>query len=149
MKTYPTGKVWGGLIIYPGSQRDALMGAFADYQRKGQLDRKSAVISYLAINNDTLFLTLVYFDNVVKPPAFDAFYSLPALVDATRTYDDFSELINGSIPLNVPRLDPINSVRKIALMDFSSGGHGVRQPSFWIKRVTSRWVRFAKTPPLN
>ena len=104
LKTYPVGKVWGGLVIYNNSYQDQLMSAFASYQQQGQLDEDSALLTYLAINNETVFAAYIYFQPVEKPKAFDAFYSIPALEDLTAIHDNFSDLVNNlNIDYVVPR----------------------------------------------
>jgi len=95
------------------------MGAIAEYQRVGQLDRKSALLTYLAINNDTIFLNLAYLEAVDRPAAFSPFYNLTSLVDTTKMSDSFLDLINSTIPLNVPRWANFCSVRNCAAYDVS------------------------------
>jgi hypothetical protein len=80
-----------------------MMAAFAQYQVVGQLDQKSALLSYVAINNDTIFLNLAYTDAVARPAAFAPFYNITPLADTTTMYDNFNDLVSGGIQLNVPR----------------------------------------------
>jgi hypothetical protein len=79
------------------------MQAFAAYQRSGQLDRDSALLSYMGINNNTIYVTLVYLNAVERPAAFEAFYGIPSIYDGTRIHDNFTDLINEQIDLVVPR----------------------------------------------
>lgn len=99
LKTYPLGKVWGGTIIYSNDYRDQLMRAFATYQVSGQLDIKSALIAYLAVTNDTAFVTLYYLDAVERPEAFEPFYAIPALQDTTKIHGRFSDTMLGGLDL--------------------------------------------------
>ena len=81
------------------------MRAFATYQASGQLDTKSALIAYLAITNNTAFVTLYYLDATERPEAFKPFYDIPALQDTTRIHDRFSDIMLGGFDLTrlVPR----------------------------------------------
>ena len=104
LRTYPVGKVWGGLVIYNNSYQDQLMGAFASYQAKGQFDKDSAMLTYLAINNQTVFATYVHFGATAKPAAFSDFYDIPSVIDQTSLHDNFTDLIeNVNIDYVVPR----------------------------------------------
>lgn len=101
--TYPLGKVWGGEILYSGDKQDALMRAFAEYQSTGQLDEKSAMMSYVGVNNDTIILALTYLDDVERPAAFNAFYNISSQQDTTSIKDNFTELLDVSTALGPPR----------------------------------------------
>lgn len=79
------------------------MEAFATYQTSGQLDRKSALLSYMGINNDTMYLTLAYFDDVDQPEAFQPFYNIPYTFSSIGKQANFSSLISQQIDLVVPR----------------------------------------------
>lgn len=106
LKTYPLGKVWGGTIVYYGEFRDELMEAFATYQQSGQLDTKSAVLSYLAINNATAYVSLMYLDPVDRPDAFAPFYNISGAIivaDTTSIRDSFSSVFAEDINRVVPR----------------------------------------------
>lgn len=103
LKTYSVGKVWGGSIIYSGNHLDDLLRAFATYQEVGQLDTNSALQSDMAITNDTLILTLVYFGAVERPKAFQPFFDIPPLADNTQLFDDLSELVNQQADAVLPR----------------------------------------------
>ncbi|KAJ3498514.1 hypothetical protein NLG97_g1069 [Lecanicillium saksenae] len=97
-RTYPMGKVWGGTVIYSGEQAKAFMGALADFQAKGQLDGKAAILPYLALTNDTIFATFAYLDPTVKPTAFDAFFKIPSVADLTKVHDSFYDLASAGLP---------------------------------------------------
>lgn len=103
LKAYAAGKVWGGVITYNESRQDALMNAFAEYQHVGQLDRSTATITYMLVNNGTLAVTLVYFGSVQRPDAFQPFYDIPALSDLTRLHDNLTDLIDQPLDQGVPR----------------------------------------------
>ncbi|OAL43510.1 bifunctional solanapyrone synthase [Pyrenochaeta sp. DS3sAY3a] len=106
LKTYPLGKVWGGTIVYYGEFRDQLMEAFATYQQSGQLDKKSAVLSYLAINNATAYVSLAYLEPVDRPEVFAPFYNISGamiVADTTAIRDSFSSLFSEDINRVVPR----------------------------------------------
>jgi hypothetical protein len=96
LKTYSLGKVWGGTILFTGEFRDELMQAFANYQKIGQHDQNSAVLSYLAINKATEYASLMYLDVVERPAAFEPFYISGATVvaDTTSIRDSFSSVFN-------------------------------------------------------
>ncbi|KAI1462947.1 oxidase/Diels-Alderase [Daldinia caldariorum] len=102
-RTYPMGKVWGGLVQFPGNSSKQFMAAMAEYQAKGQLDTKSAILPYVGINNDSIIATFVYLDGVVRPDAFKPFFQLPILADYTQVFDNFYEFANIDIPYAVPR----------------------------------------------
>ncbi|KAG6991367.1 bifunctional solanapyrone synthase [Physcia stellaris] len=103
MKTHPLGQVWGGVIAYNNTYVDALMNAFAKYQRSGQLDTKSAVISYMVFSQNINLVTLVYLAPVDRPAAFAPFYDIPSLYDQTRIHDTFSDLIGPPLDNGIPR----------------------------------------------
>jgi hypothetical protein len=105
LRTYSAGRVWGGTLIYNSnpSFQDDLMSAFATYQEVGQLDTKSALITDMGINNDTLILTLVYFGSVERPAAFRPFFEIPARLDLTRLHNNFTDLVNQQANQVVPR----------------------------------------------
>jgi hypothetical protein len=94
LKTFPQKKVWGGIIIYSINQMDQVMAAIAEYQTVGQLDPKSAVLPYVAVNNfNAIFISFVYLDAVDRPEAFAPFYAIPSLSDDTKIHDNFSSAI--------------------------------------------------------
>jgi hypothetical protein len=103
MRTYALGKVWGGAMIYTNQYRDDVMSAFATYQNYGQLDPKSALISYMGISNDTLYVILAYLDAVERPESFAPFYDIPCIYDGTRMHDNFTDLIREDVDRVVPR----------------------------------------------
>jgi hypothetical protein len=82
------------------------MQAFATYQKSGQLDQKSAVLSYLAINNATAYVSMMYLDAVERPAAFDPFYNISGatvVADTTSIRDSFSSVFDEDINRVVPR----------------------------------------------
>ncbi|KAF7538399.1 hypothetical protein G7054_g2974 [Neopestalotiopsis clavispora] len=97
-QTYPLGKVWGGVVLYSANYSKDFMAAMADYQTSGQLDTNSAILPYLAVNNDTILSTMVYLDEVKQPEAFAPFYAIPNLTDTTQIYDSFYDFANGGLP---------------------------------------------------
>jgi hypothetical protein len=103
MRTYALGKVWGGAMIYTNKYRDDIMSAFATYQTSGQLDRKSALLSYMGISNNTIYVILVYLDAVERPTAFAPFYDIPNIYDGTQMHDNFTDLVSVDIDRVVPR----------------------------------------------
>ncbi|KAF2265021.1 bifunctional solanapyrone synthase [Lojkania enalia] len=103
LATYPMGKVWGGTLVYTNDHRDAVMRAYAAYQKDGQLDTNSGLLSYMAISNNTYFINFAYLDGVERPKAFQPFYNIPTVADMTALYDNFTELLKPTLPLGVPR----------------------------------------------
>jgi hypothetical protein len=103
LATYPMARTWGGTLVYSNTQRDALMRAFYSYQKVGQLDTNSAVLSYMGISNDTMYVNLAYLDGVDRPNAFQPFYDIPRIADTTVLHPSFSDLIKSGLPLGVPR----------------------------------------------
>jgi hypothetical protein len=103
LSTYALGKVWGGAMVYTNQYRDDIMSAFATYQTAEQLDRKSALLSYMGISNDTIYVILTYFDAVERPTAFAPFYDMPYIYDGTRMHDNFTDLIGEDVDRTVPR----------------------------------------------
>ena len=93
-KTYPAGKVWGGLVIYPGSALKQFMSAIADYQANGQLDARSAMLPYFFFDGDIITQQFVHFDGVERPEAFAPFYNITPLEDHTQIWDSFSAMIS-------------------------------------------------------
>lgn len=103
MKTYPLGRIWGGALVYTSDRRDDVMQAVAAYQYSGQLDRRSAILSYMGINNNTLYVILAYMDAVERPAAFEPFYQIPNIFDGTRIRENLTELITEDVDRVVPR----------------------------------------------
>lgn len=103
MRTYPLGKVWGGALVYTNDYRDDLMRAFATYQKEGQLDRKSALLSYMGISNNTIYVILAYLDEVEKPAAFKPFYDIPSTFDGTSMHNNLTDLMSQDVDRVVPR----------------------------------------------
>jgi hypothetical protein len=104
LKTYPQEKVWGGIIIYSIDQIDKVMAAIAEYQFQGQLDPKSAILPYVAVNNfNAIFISFVYLDAVDRPAAFEPFYTIPSLSDDTKIHTNFSAAIAEVIDKVLPR----------------------------------------------
>ncbi|KAI2785053.1 oxidase/Diels-Alderase [Daldinia loculata] len=102
-RTYPMGKIWGGLVQFPGNSSKQFMAAMAEYQAKGQLDTKSAILPYIGINNDTILATFVYLDGVVRPDAFKPFFEIPVIADYTQVFDSFYQFAQVDLPYAVPR----------------------------------------------
>lgn len=69
------------------------MRAFAEYQTDGQLDKKSALMSYVGVNNDTIIIAFAYLDEANRPEAFAPFYKIPSLADTTGPKNSFAELL--------------------------------------------------------
>ncbi|RYP51844.1 hypothetical protein DL768_002920 [Monosporascus sp. mg162] len=101
-RTFPMGKVWGGSIIYSANYSEDFMAAIAEYQEKGQLDTKSAILPYLAFTNDTILSTFVYLDHLDRPTAFAPFYDIPSVADTTQIHDSFYEFASGG-QFSLPR----------------------------------------------
>lgn len=78
------------------------MAAMAQYQAEGQLDTNSAILPYVAVNNDTILSTFVYLDAVEKPAAFAPFYNIPNTSDSTQIFDSFYDFAHGGLP-SLPR----------------------------------------------
>lgn len=103
MRTYPIGKVWGGVVAYNNTYVDALMRAFAMYQKSGQLDTKSAIIADMVFTQNINLVTFVYLAPVRHPVAFSPFYNIPSLYDQTKFHDTFSDLIGPPLSTGIPR----------------------------------------------
>ncbi|KAF2197572.1 bifunctional solanapyrone synthase [Delitschia confertaspora ATCC 74209] len=98
LKTYPVGKVWGGQVIYNNTlYQDDLMRACAEYQKNGQSDKDTAMLTYLVTSNKTVFATYVHMGGKERPEAFKPFFDIPVLVDSTKLYDNFTALINDNV----------------------------------------------------
>ena len=106
LKTYPSGKVWGGLVVYNATlYQNQLMAAFATYQKEGQISNKdTAVLTYVGINNQTIFATYVTYGATSRPAALQPFFDIPAVIDSTATHDNFTALTEAnSVDFVVPR----------------------------------------------
>ena len=103
MKTYPLGRVWGGVIAYNNTYIDALMRGFATYQASGQLDTKSAIITDMVVTANLNIFTFVYLAPVSRPAAFAPFYDIPALYDLTAMHDNFTDLVGPPLDTGIPR----------------------------------------------
>lgn len=103
LRTYPVGPIWGGSFIYTDQYWDQVMLAFAQYQREGQLDRDSALLSYIGINNNTIYVTLVYFQPISNPQAFPPFYNIPFIFNGTGIFPNLTSLISQQVDRVVPR----------------------------------------------
>jgi len=97
LKTYPSGKIWGGLVIYSTQYQDQLMAAFATYQKEGQISNKdTAMLTYVGINNQTIFATYVAYGATSCPAALQPFFDIPAVFDGTSTYETFMALTDAN-----------------------------------------------------
>ncbi|KAH7115001.1 bifunctional solanapyrone synthase [Dendryphion nanum] len=99
LKTYPSGKVWGGLVIYNATlYQDQLMAAFATYQKDGQISNKdTAMLTYVGINNQTVFATYITYGATSRPAALQPFFDIPIVYDGTTTYDSFMALTEANV----------------------------------------------------
>ncbi|KAJ4263546.1 hypothetical protein NW762_006365 [Fusarium torreyae] len=91
--TYPLGRVWGGVMVFPGNQSTEFMGAMSDFQRSGQLDRKAAILPYISTVGDVIIAQLVYLEGRARPAAFAPFYSITTLQSNLRFYDSFRDFV--------------------------------------------------------
>jgi hypothetical protein len=103
LRTYAVAKVWGGALIYTNDHRDEIMRAFATYQQSGQLDTKSALLSYMGITNNTNYVILVYLDEIERPTAFKPFFDISIIFDGTHMHDNFTDIISEQVDRVVPR----------------------------------------------
>lgn len=105
LKTYPSGKVWGGLVVYNTTYQDHLMAAFATYQENGQISNKdTAMLTYVGINNQTIFATYVTYGATSRPAALQPFFDIPAILDGTASHNSFMELTEANpVDFVVPR----------------------------------------------
>nr|D7UQ40.1 RecName: Full=Bifunctional solanapyrone synthase; AltName: Full=FAD-dependent monooxygenase sol5; AltName: Full=Prosolanapyrone-II oxidase; AltName: Full=Prosolanapyrone-III cycloisomerase; AltName: Full=Solanapyrone biosynthesis protein 5; Flags: Precursor [Alternaria solani]BAJ09785.1 oxidase/Diels-Alderase [Alternaria solani] len=102
-RTYPLGKIWGGSMIFPGNASAQFMAALADYQAKGQLDKKSAILPYVGLIADAVVAQFSYLEPVERPEAFEAFYDIPVIQDLTQVWDTFAAMVTAPIPYNMTR----------------------------------------------
>jgi hypothetical protein len=79
------------------------MRAFATYQQSGQLDTKSALLSYMGITNNINYVLLVYLDEIERPTAFKPFFDIPIIFDGAHMHDNFTDLISEQVDRVVPR----------------------------------------------
>ncbi|KAI0553292.1 bifunctional solanapyrone synthase [Xylaria curta] len=101
--TYPVGKVWGGVVTYPGNASAQFMSALANYQVRGQLDVKSAMLPYLAFNSDIIIQQFAYLHPMERPSAFDDFYGIPTIEDHTQIWDSYNELVSAPTGYSLTR----------------------------------------------
>lgn len=73
--TYPAGRVWSGIVVYPGSAWEQFMSAMAEYQANGQLDTRSAMVPYFFFNSGIIIQQFVHYDGVERPESFAPFYT--------------------------------------------------------------------------
>jgi hypothetical protein len=105
LKTYSASKVWGGLVVYSTLYQDQLMNAFATYQNDGQISNKdTAMLTYVGINNQTIFATYVAYGATSRPAALQPFFDIPATFDGTAAHNSFTELTEANpVDFVVPR----------------------------------------------
>lgn len=98
MKTYPNGKVWGGVIIYNNTlYQDKLIENFIDFQKNGQVqDKEAAILTYFGQNNETAIATYVHLGGKHRPESLKRFLDIPALVDTTADYESFAAFVRGT-----------------------------------------------------
>ncbi|KAK6351038.1 hypothetical protein TWF718_004212 [Orbilia javanica] len=91
LRTRYSGPLYYEAVLYPDNQYPSLMKALVDYQRNGSLDTKASIVtSFRAEGNLVIFL---YLDPVIRPPAFDAFYSLPSIPFFPPGFATITELV--------------------------------------------------------
>lgn len=90
-------------MIFPGNASAQFMAALADYQAKGQLDKKSAILPYVGLIADAVVAQFSYLEPVERPEAFEAFYDIPVVQDLTQVWDTFAAMVTAPIPYNMTR----------------------------------------------
>jgi FAD/FMN-containing dehydrogenase len=71
--TCPVSKVWGGTLVFTNEQRDSVLRAIAQYQLSDQKDKNSAILPYLGVSNDTIYISFTYLENTERPSAYNRF----------------------------------------------------------------------------
>jgi hypothetical protein len=83
---------------------DQVIAVIAEYQIVGQLDPKSAILPYVAVNNfNAIFISFVYLDAVDRPEEFGPFYAIPVSSDNTKIHDNSNSAIAELIDKVYPR----------------------------------------------
>ncbi|KAI0317695.1 FAD-binding domain-containing protein [Amylostereum chailletii] len=96
--SHPQTDVWGGVIVFNGTQFDAISAAVSDFDLN-VTDRKAQLIpSYDSADGSFLFGMTLFYDAPTPPPGiFDAFLTIPALSSdvSTRSFSAFMQSIPG------------------------------------------------------
>ncbi|KAI0179263.1 FAD-binding domain-containing protein [Hypoxylon sp. FL1284] len=101
-KTFPLGRVWGGVLVYTLDQMPDVFQAYYEYQAMPNKDLYANMVLNIAPNNGSVMLTLVYLKPVERPDDYKPFYSLtPALEQTGLT--TLHELMGSFPSTDIPR----------------------------------------------
>ncbi|TFY59437.1 hypothetical protein EVG20_g7794 [Dentipellis fragilis] len=105
MKAFPQTDIWGGYLIVPASEMDALFDAVAKWNIEAS-DPKAAInTAFIYAEGEVMLYQLLFYDAPTPPDdLFDDFTSIPG-ANNTATTQSYLSLINSgsSISLNSPR----------------------------------------------
>ncbi|KAL1792959.1 hypothetical protein ACET3X_009466 [Alternaria dauci] len=106
LRTYPIYNVWGGVKMYSHEQIPALYKALAAYQTQPNKDPYANLMLQPFATNESLgaMLNMVYLKPEESPAAFNAFYDIPTVSDATKL-QTLNEMISGQVVPSLPRWD--------------------------------------------
>ncbi|RJE27102.1 FAD binding domain protein [Aspergillus sclerotialis] len=106
VRTYPIGKVWGGIKLYSLDQLPTVLAAFDAYQSVPDKDPYANLMIQAAPTNASVgvLVNLVYLKPESSPAAFRAFYDIPTLADSTKI-QSFNEFMAGGVMPNIARWD--------------------------------------------
>jgi hypothetical protein len=93
-KSYPQGTIWGGTLVYPVSQLEAVKQAIYNFQLKNNDTKASPALAITyAKGNLTLALPMFY-DGPTPSAAFDEFLAIPTVARHVNT-TTYSALVQG------------------------------------------------------
>ncbi|KAI0260020.1 FAD-binding domain-containing protein [Gloeopeniophorella convolvens] len=92
LNTHPEGQIWGGGIIYPGDQLDAMKSAMVKFQEHVTDPKAALYVSVAWFSSGIAFLGVFYYDGPTPPEGiFDDFLSIPFTTSdvSSRSYANF------------------------------------------------------------
>ncbi|KAI9441214.1 FAD-binding domain-containing protein [Lactarius indigo] len=96
LKSHPQTQIWAGIILYPGTQLDAVKGAFAKFQETNDT-KASIIISLVYASGQLVVLLNTFYDAPTPPPGlFDEFLAIPAIQNtvSSRSFSDYLVSLN-------------------------------------------------------
>ncbi|KAI9441217.1 FAD-binding domain-containing protein [Lactarius indigo] len=91
LKSHPQTQIWGGAILYPGTQLDAIKEAYAEFQKSNDT-KSSLIINLVYSSGQSTIVVLPFYDAPTPPPGlFDGFLAIPTILNtvSTRSFSDF------------------------------------------------------------
>ena len=102
METFPQGKMWGGMTVYPITVNASIYNAFNNFANNAPTDPDAALITAVALAQGQYIFSndYEYAKPIVNPPIFHEFTSITNITDTMRitNLSDLTRELNASNP---------------------------------------------------